>query len=57
MSEAVLDSKLVIAIGSLLERRASATGIAALSERKDLEPVSVAALGAVYPDVPSGTGR
>lgn len=46
----MLGSELVAAIALLLERRAAAAdGVGWLAERKDLEPVSVAALQAVYP--------
>jgi hypothetical protein len=50
MVPSYLDDRLVQAIAAIMERRIEARGIGKVGERKDLEPATVAVLGAAFPD-------
>jgi hypothetical protein len=50
MDTSYLDDHLVQAIATIMERRIQARGIEVVGERKDLEPSTVAVLGAAFPD-------
>jgi hypothetical protein len=49
MTSSYLDQELVQAIASVMARRVEARGIEKVGERKDLEPSTVAVLGAAFP--------
>lgn len=50
MPASLLDDQLVAAIATVMKRRIDLRGIEKVGERKDLEPVTVAVLGAAFPD-------
>jgi hypothetical protein len=49
MTNSYLDDQLVRAIATIMTRRIDARGIGRIGERKDLEPATVAVLGAAFP--------
>ena len=49
MAPSFLDGQLVQAIATIMERRIDARGIEKVGERKDLEPATIAVLGAAFP--------
>lgn len=50
MAASYLDDRLVQAIATIMERRIKARGIVKVGERKDLEPATIAVLGAASPN-------
>lgn len=50
MAASLLDDQLVQAIATIMERRIDARGVEKVGERKDLEPATIAVLGAAFPD-------
>lgn len=49
VAASVLDDRLLAAIATIMERRIEARAIEKVGERKDLEPATVAVLGAAFP--------